>query len=405
MTGRRQGLLRHRKRAPRQLMKILFYLNRYPGLGGIENVTAHLCDLFTQSAGYECAVFSVTAEDGVESRIGSPKVVQHLYSGTLPLKEELDGFIASFAPDVVIFQDSYAPVEGPLLEIMKARKIRLIVCEHNTPDCHLQAYRRRVRHHSWLHPVSAAKKLAFPLMYAKMWRQARRRKLRLLRAAERYLVLSQSYVRLIRSLFCMRSEKIVALPNPVKPGIENSLPESERCGRLLFIGRVIADKGILPLLEVYGQLKAEMPELSLTVVGDGELLPEIRRQASAGGLTDVATPGYQTDTYPYFAGASMMILPSQYEGFPLTIVEAMLHGVIPVVYDTFGALRDMVTDSVDGFIVARDDTEGLREAIRSFGKMPEAAKAEMRRRAMAKAAEYLPEKILTKWQHLLKAKT
>lgn len=67
-------------------------------------------------------------------------------------------------------------------------------------------------------------------------------------------------------------------------------------------------------------------------------------------LNNVLFEGFQSPL-EYYKRASLLILTSEYEGFPLVLAEAMSFGVIPVVYGSYSAVYDIISDGVDGVIL------------------------------------------------------
>ena len=95
-------------------MKILFYLNRYPAFGGIENITSTLAKAFTNELNYNVGIFSYVQDEVLKANTIAG--VKYFYAENYDDKG-VAYFIDSineFNPDVVIFQDSYAEIEEPL---------------------------------------------------------------------------------------------------------------------------------------------------------------------------------------------------------------------------------------------------------------------------------------------------
>jgi glycosyltransferase involved in cell wall biosynthesis len=70
------------------------------------------------------------------------------------------------------------------------------------------------------------------------------------------------------------------------------------------------------------------------------------------GLKRVSITGF-VNPIKYYKRASILLLTSEYEGFGLVVAEAMSHGVVPVVYNSFESARDLVTDGYNGILVEK----------------------------------------------------
>ena len=153
-------------------------------------------------------------------------------------------------------------------------------------------------------------------------------------------------------------DKIVPVPNapgfPLDPAQAESLQQARRDrppGRLraLFLGRLDAQKGLQRLAEVIAQsrdLPVDWRVIGKAVLADGPL-PEAISAVLEPALT---TPEALTEA---LAAADVLVLLSEYEGLPLTVLEAMRQGVVPVATDV-GAVAEVVQDGVTGVLLPFD---------------------------------------------------
>ena len=128
---------------------------------------------------------------------------------------------------------------------------------------------------------------------------------------------------------------------------------------LTFVGRLAAQKNPAVLLNVLGHL----PEGRLVLVGDGPLMPRIRRLVLQGKSTDrVLLVGERGDIPEILAASDVFVLPSRWEGLPLTVIEAMMAG-LPVVASRVGGVPELVEEGVTGFLVPSGDLQALARAL------------------------------------------
>lgn len=157
----------------------------------------------------------------------------------------------------------------------------------------------------------------------------------------------------IVSFYGLERERVPVAYNGVD--LSRCLPkESYTAGEsfhILHIGRFNEQKNHGLLLEVFGKLLRETPGLHLDLIGEGELRQETETLVKEWKIEDkVSFLGSQSNVYPYLHKADLFLLPSRYEGIPMTIIEAMGTG-LPIVATAVGGVPDMLQNGVDGFTV------------------------------------------------------
>lgn len=135
---------------------------------------------------------------------------------------------------------------------------------------------------------------------------------------------------------------------------------------LLFVGRLAGVKGVPVLLDAAALLRKDIPNLRLSLIGDGPERAEIEAEARAMGLADaVQFLGYksQSEVAEALASHTALVLPSFAEGVPVVLMEAMA-AAIPVVATQVGGVSELVQDGVSGRIVPPGDAKALAQGIR-----------------------------------------
>lgn len=158
-----------------------------------------------------------------------------------------------------------------------------------------------------------------------------------------------------------------------------SLPHQleEKTGfNILFLSTVSKNKGIHMVLNVYKLLKNKYPQLQLTVAGTGAELDVIKERVEVENVSDVSFLGFVSERYKReaFLSADVYVLPSQYEGMPTSVIEAMGLG-LPVICSAVGALPDFFENEKMGSMI---DTFNVCDYYRSIEKLitqPEQVKA------------------------------
>ncbi|MEJ2888092.1 glycosyltransferase [Actinomycetospora aeridis] len=126
------------------------------------------------------------------------------------------------------------------------------------------------------------------------------------------------------------------------------------------------------------------PRLHVAVVGDGsrraELEADVARRRIGSSVTFL---GQRRDVVRLLAGADVFALSSNHEAVPLSIMEAMAQG-LPVVSTDVGAIRDLLTDGEEGYLVDRGDAATLGARLRKLADDPD-LRAAMGERARVRA--------------------
>lgn len=132
---------------------------------------------------------------------------------------------------------------------------------------------------------------------------------------------------------------------------------------LLFCARVAPNKGILIALEVWKQIYEHYPDSKFYIVGGGDntLLDEARR-VSEQCNNSIIVVGEVDDVTPYHRLSDVYIFPSEHEGLPTSLLEAMSSGLATVCSD-IGGNNDLIFDDVTGYRVPVKDVNAYVEKI------------------------------------------
>jgi glycosyltransferase involved in cell wall biosynthesis len=123
------------------------------------------------------------------------------------------------------------------------------------------------------------------------------------------------------------------------------------------VGRITRQKGQDVLLDAWPRVRQACPDARLALVGDGDMRAGLEATASAG----VTFAGAATDVRPWLAAADVVVLPSRWEGLPLTVLEAFASGRC-VVASRVPGIAEAVPPAV-GALVPPDDPAALAGAL------------------------------------------
>lgn len=246
---------------------------------------------------------------------------------------------------------------------------------------------------------------------------------------DRYFGLGNAIIRLLRTV-----DGFVAISSEIAEGLQNDGIPSERIHRITnfidtsqyspaaedekvrlkealalgngslvtFSGRFDQRKGISYLLEAWETVAASAPGARLLLLGDGFLLEEMKKKATAMSIDgSVIMKGHVVNVIDYLRASDICVLPSLQEGMPNALLEAMACG-LPVVATRIGGVSDVVQDGYSGIIVEPGDSRALAEGILGLLKDKERAGTIAEGAFRRMRDFYSLDSIVTKYKELYK---
>jgi teichuronic acid biosynthesis glycosyltransferase TuaC len=197
-----------------------------------------------------------------------------------------------------------------------------------------------------------------------------------LHAARRILVVSEDLGRVATRDYAADPARIRAIPNGCDATIFH--PQNRAAARaalgldadaewVVYVGRLVPEKGLRELLDAAVALAPERPRLRLALVGEGPMRAELESRIAADPALRVTMPGAQGphEVARWMAAADLVTLPSYSEGHPNVLVEALACGR-PVVATPVGGIPEVVDGDCGLLVPARDPVAlaaGLRQAL------------------------------------------
>lgn len=189
----------------------------------------------------------------------------------------------------------------------------------------------------------------------------------------------------VERVFTLPQDKIVVLPNGIDTkkyeggdelgGIRNKYAADQE-KVVLFVGRLVHEKGAHVLLEAFPGILAAVPEAKLVIVGKGGEKAALEEKARQLGISHkVYFTGYlaDQDLLCLYKFADVAVFPSFYEPFGIVALEAMASGTPVIISDT-GGLKEIIVDGLDGLKVYPGDSWTLGEKIITILQNREMAK-------------------------------
>lgn len=200
-------------------------------------------------------------------------------------------------------------------------------------------------------------------------------------------------------------DRIRVIPNTVAPARRLADPAgSDDAPRtVLAVARLIRRKNLHVLIEAFARAAARVPGWRLRVVGDGPERAGLASLADRLGVAgSVSFAGRLEDAWPEFERAQIFALPSATEGFPMTVLEAMVHGLPAIAFRDCPGANEQIVDGETGLLAHRDDAaKGLTDALLRLMQSP-SARVRMGAAAAARfEAAYGRDRVEAAWEALL----
>ena len=168
-----------------------------------------------------------------------------------------------------------------------------------------------------------------------------------------------------------------------------ALGASDRSRIVGNVAHLRSQKGHATFLEAAARVAEEIPDALFVIVGrekEPGYQDELAKMADELGIGDrVHFTGFQPDPYPFMASFDLFLMASDYEGFPIALVEAMAMG-LPIVATDVGGVGEAIRDGVDGLLTPPGDADTLARHAVDLLQQPDHA-AELAGRARERALE------------------
>ena len=388
-------------------MNILFLMKVFE-VGGQEVVTATLANTFIKN-NHHVVIASFNQPNNMMVKRTNSAVRFYTIGDFKYSKENIDilrNILKENHINVVINQWGLPYVPCKVLnEAKEGMAIKTIAIYHNSPDTNARIKDVEIALSETHNPLKKA------MLYAKMFafKQITSRSMKYVyQHTDLYMVLSPSFVKKFKEFTGItHPDHLQVLTNPVtidSSSYDYSLSKKQK--EIIYMGRIdYNQKRVYRVVDTWAKLESVFPDWKLTIVGDGTARKDIEKQVKEYGLQRVSFEGFQQPR-PYYERASILMLTSEYEGFPLVLAECMSFGVIPVVYDSYSAVRDIIDNDKDGVVIPFCPN-GYKADI-AAKMVADVMENNEKRNAMAQAAiekskNYSVDEIYNRWIELLRA--
>ncbi|MEV0349773.1 glycosyltransferase family 4 protein [Nonomuraea sp. NPDC050680] len=162
--------------------------------------------------------------------------------------------------------------------------------------------------------------------------------------------LTKADLRDYRAALPKKPKRLIRIPNAVPPMTGDLAKLDAKV--VIAVGRLTRLKGFHRLIVAWEEVAKTHPDWKLRIFGAGPQEDNLRQQVIEAGLEgQIELPGATSDVGAELEKASVFVLSSRHEGFPMTILEAMAKGLAIVSFNSPHGPKEMITDEVDGLLV------------------------------------------------------
>lgn len=164
--------------------------------------------------------------------------------------------------------------------------------------------------------------------------------------------------------FKYSKNKIVTIPNWID--LKNKYKDYDMDSRkILAVGRLNYEKGFDTLIKIWSNLAEQFPEWSIDLYGDGPEKGKLKQLVIKENIdSSFHFMGWQNNLEKIFQDYAFFVMPSLREGFPLILLEVQ-EAKLPIIsFDILTGPREIVTDSVNGYLVKPNDLEGFQNKMK-----------------------------------------
>lgn len=311
-------------------------------------------------------------------------------------------YLAKYKIDIILIQGLFDPNINYALSYLKRHSnCKIIFCLHNAPS----AYTRKI-------PLSFLERIKIFIWYLVKFHtfvvSYHKHRLNMLKQmfgiADRFVLLSETYIDEFYQISNIRnSKRVIGINNPLtfqKPIVD--LDQKKK--QVLILGRLEDfQKNISSALRIWKQIeRSGINDWNLVIVGSGVDDNNLRNYAKTLNLKHCAFVGETTEPEKFYQESSIFMMTSHVEGWPMTLLEAQQYGCVPIVFNTFAAISEIIEDNITGRIIEKDNE------IQFFHVLAELMKSNEQRKEIAQYCtkerpHFSAHSIGDQWESLFKS--
>lgn len=371
-------------------MRLLFFQNFiHPAFGGVERVTSILASFFSEN-GIEC--FRACQIDDELNDVPA----DHKFVYNPKDNDELDTLIVPFIKDhkidIIINQGIVCENFTNLRKRLRKQNLptKVIAVFHLNPNQEkYKKYSLKTRLKQWA------------IWLLKGYYKPQRDLSELSRSVDRYVLLSKSYEGPVKRRFSLYKKlPLSSINNPLSFAQPEYPDWDSRRRQFLMVTRMDdTQKNLMSALRIWKKFEQRNEKYSLVIAGDGADYAKVCKYAESLELQRLTFLGQVADPQPLYAQSRYYMMTSRYEGWGMSMVESLQYGCIPIAMNSYSAVKDIITDRYNGFLVASGDEDAYVKTMLQI-IADEGLQKKMSKAAYDSAERFDVEKIGREWMDL-----
>lgn len=223
------------------------------------------------------------------------------------------------------------------------------------------------------------------------------------RVADALVLLSKHEIPEIQKLTDMDLSRCKVINNSLSwEKIEDERILDGKKKQVLIVSRLYnPEKRLDRALKIWKMLSQRgLTDWQLIIVGAGVHEAYLKALSRELELKNMVFTGRQ-NPYPYYRDASLFMMTSAVEGWGLTLTESMQTGVVPIAFDSYPALHDIITDRYDGCIIPDDDLQAYADCMEELMRNRE-ERERIARNGLVSCRRFEIDKIVGQWVEMIK---
>ncbi len=390
-------------------MNILFVTNKnvYPLIGGIERITYVLAEAFRQI--YDWRSYSLFTQENNLNQTTNDVFARKYLLSEVNKASYISNIIDSHEIDVIIAQGADARVNAIMPDIREAcdtskRHPKLIFVYHNMPGFELVSMDVPTLVHRFIagkNKGGALRQLllqsVFSILPAYIKSSISPKYRMAYEAADKMVMLSDGFIGQYNQFVHDDKTHYVAIPNMLTYAIDPALIEHKKKTILVVARMDERQKRVKFALRIWRRVPHA--DWQMKIVGNGEDLSYYKELADKWQLQDISFEGQQ-DPLNYYREASIFMMTSAFEGWPMTLMEAIPCGCVPVAFDSYSAVHDIIQSGRNGYVVPNNDIDEYARVLQELMNN-DTLRAELAANAQKDVLRFSRENIAKQWKTLL----
>ncbi|MFC2110150.1 glycosyltransferase [Bacteroidota bacterium] len=243
------------------------------------------------------------------------------------------------------------------------------------------------------------KSIRYPLYYFKIREKEKKINKEVSSFSDVVVLLSEYYVKPFLKLTNCKKEKIVVIPNPSNGIIDNEIKKKKK--QLLYVGRIIFEhKRTDRVIEIWEKLCLEFDDWELVIAGDGPILNELKEYVKTKKIPRIKFLGFCNPS-KHYKDSEIICMTSNFEGLPMVLIEGLKYNCIPISFDSFLSVYDVVGELNKDLVV---DSFSIKEYVQKLRVLMDSSeKREQTRNSLnANIDKFNLDVIINQWFSLFK---